>query len=264
MEITCLWPQAQKAVARLVHHLAQWLAWLLPKQRQKLKQHKHSQKEIEHKVEQARIQANLDALKDEGKGCSTSSGKYSCGRYEFHSTPSCQRPACCYLCDGALQPPCPQRTTIIPSTPHPLIASQTQVAVSVDITPHQAHQASRTSGPAQQSFSQPLNSFPAPQPSGNHPQQNLKEEPFSPVHTPAHRVPYEASHDHSTSTGDLIRYLTRDRLVTSGLTTYDDQPMNYCSWKSSFQNAITNLDLSTSEELDLLTKVSGKRVSRTS
>lgn len=34
--------------------------------------------------------------------------------------------------------------------------------------------------------------------------------------------------------------------------------MNYWAWKTSFQNAITNLDLSAAEELDLLTKYLGK------
>ena len=158
-----------------------------------------------------------------------------------------------------LHPPCPQPTNAIPSTPHPPIADQTQVAASADITPHQAPQASQTGQtPAQQSFRQHLNSFPAPQFSGNYPQQNLKQNNSSPAHTPVQRTPHGARQDPSTSTGDLIRYLARNRLVTSGLTTYDDQPMNYWAWKSSFQNAIADLDLSASEELDLLNKYLGK------
>lgn len=133
------------------------------------------------------------------------------------------------------------------------------LGVSADIMPHQVPQASQTSGaPPQQSFSQPLNSSPAPQLSGKRPQQNFKQESSSPAHPPVHRTPYGASHDHSTSTGDLIRYLAHNRLVTSGLTTYDDQPMNYWAWKTSFRNAIADLDLSAAEELDLLTKYLGK------
>lgn len=34
--------------------------------------------------------------------------------------------------------------------------------------------------------------------------------------------------------------------------------MNYWAWKTSFQNAIANLDLSAAEQLDLLTKYLGK------
>lgn len=69
---------------------------------------------------------------------------------------------------------------------------------------------------------------------------------------------YRASHDHPTTSGDLIKYLARNQLVTSGLTTYDDQPMNYWAWKVSFQNAIANLELSATEELGLLLKHLGK------
>ncbi len=46
--------------------------------------------------------------------------------------------------------------------------------------------------------------------------------------------------------------------MTSGLTAYDDQPINYWAWKTSFLNAIADLDLSAAGELDLLTKYLGK------
>ena len=125
--------------------------------------------------------------------------------------------------------------------------------------PHQDPQAFQTSGaPPQQSFSQPLNSSPAPRLNGNRPQRNPNLDSSLPMHPPVHGAHHGASHDHSTSSGDLIRYLARNHLVTSGLTVYDDQPMNYWGWKTTFQNAIAGLDLSAAEELDLLTKYLGK------
>ncbi|RXN30203.1 hypothetical protein ROHU_017834 [Labeo rohita] len=97
--------------------------------------------------------------------------------------------------------------------------------------------------------------FPTPHPlnhSGSSSQKNIKPDPSSPACT------HGASHDHSTFTGDLIKYLARSSLVTSGLTAYDDQPMNYWAWKTSFLNAIADLDLSAAGELDLLAKYLGK------
>lgn len=133
---------------------------------------------------------------------------------------------------------CLQPTEGTPSTPHPLNDSQTQADAS-DAIMHPY-------------FS------PAPQPSGPPPRQSFKQYSPSPAHPPVSETPYRASHDQSTTTIDLIKYLARNRLVTSGLTTYDDQPMNYWAWKTSFQNAIANLDLSAAEELDLLNKYLGK------
>ncbi|RXN36772.1 hypothetical protein ROHU_002657 [Labeo rohita] len=97
--------------------------------------------------------------------------------------------------------------------------------------------------------------FPTPHPlnhSGSSSQKNIKPDPSSPACT------HGASHDHSTFTGDLIKYLARSSLVTSGLTAYDDQPMNCWAWKTSFLNAIADLDLSAAGELDLLAKYLGK------
>lgn len=49
--------------------------------------------------------------------------------------------------------------------------------------------------------------------------------------------------------------------MNSGLHQFDDRPESYWSWKSSFVNAIVELNLTASEELDLLTKWLGKESS---
>ena len=251
----------------------------------------HSQKEIELKVEQARIQANLDALKEEkekdaaiAEANTLVAGLQDMGfevrseaNSQVHQSVKDERVAAyvsaqASLCSRGLSvergndnasltlhlPPL-QPLNVIPSLAHPLNVGQTQAAAPADIKPHQLPQASQTSGaPPQQSFNQSLNFSPDPQLCGRRPQQNFKQDLSPPAHQPVHRTSYGASHDDSASTGDLIKYLARNRLVTSGLTTYDDQPMNYWAWKSSFLNAIANLDMSAAEELDLLTRYLGK------
>lgn len=61
---------------------------------------------------------------------------------------------------------------------------------------------------------------------------------------------------------DFVKYLTRRWLVTTGLNQFDDQPDSFRVWQSPFLNAIKGLDLSDSEELDLLTKWLGKESSQ--
>lgn len=53
---------------------------------------------------------------------------------------------------------------------------------------------------------------------------------------------------------DLAKYLARRELITAGLTKFNDKPENYWAWKSTFSNAIEDLELKPSEELDLLIK----------
>ncbi|KAL1267084.1 hypothetical protein QQF64_002759 [Cirrhinus molitorella] len=63
---------------------------------------------------------------------------------------------------------------------------------------------------------------------------------------------------HDAATLDLAKFLARNQLVTSGLNKFDDRPENYLAWKSSFLNAIKNLDLSAGEEFDLLIRWLGR------
>ncbi|KAF4113652.1 hypothetical protein G5714_006197 [Onychostoma macrolepis] len=207
----------------------------------------HTQKEL--KVEQARVQANLDALNDEkekdaaiAEANALMAGLQDMG-FEVCSKAGSQVPqsvkdqrVAAYvsvqasLCSKGLSvrrgsdyasptlhPPHSQPNDTSFSTPHPLSASQNQAAASADIMTHQVHQAPQTSGaPLQQSYNQALNSCPVLQRGGSHSQQNVKAETSPSAHTHAHKTPYGASYDHSTSTGDLIKYLARSSLVTSG------------------------------------------------
>ena len=62
--------------------------------------------------------------------------------------------------------------------------------------------------------------------------------------------------DGIAETSDVARYLAwRDLILyNSDPTNFIDCPVNYWVWKSSFLNAIDRLNLSASEELDLLIK----------
>ncbi|KAL6487592.1 hypothetical protein MHYP_G00042180 [Metynnis hypsauchen] len=72
------------------------------------------------------------------------------------------------------------------------------------------------------------------------------------------RVPDHGDYQSFNLTSDLAKFLARSCLVTSGLTSFDDQPINYWAWRASFKSAIAGLDLSAAEELDLLVKYLGK------
>lgn len=56
------------------------------------------------------------------------------------------------------------------------------------------------------------------------------------------------------ATIDFAKFFARRELVTKGLVKFSDRPENYRAWRSSYQNVIRDLDLSCSEELDLLLK----------
>lgn len=60
---------------------------------------------------------------------------------------------------------------------------------------------------------------------------------------------------------DFAKYLARRELVNTGLTKFDDCPESFRAWESSFFNATRGLDLTDSEELDLLIKWLGKESS---
>lgn len=60
---------------------------------------------------------------------------------------------------------------------------------------------------------------------------------------------------------DFAKYLARRELVTTGLNIFDDKPESFRAWQSSFFNATQGLELTASEELDLLIKWLGKESS---
>lgn len=74
--------------------------------------------------------------------------------------------------------------------------------------------------------------------------------------TPSH-TPHHAQKDQANM-NDFVRYLARRELVTTGLIQFNDQPYSYKAWKRSFRNTVRGLDLSSSEEMDLLVKWLGK------
>ncbi|ROL51138.1 hypothetical protein DPX16_12047 [Anabarilius grahami] len=183
----------------------------------------HTKKEIELKVEQARVQANLDALNDEkekdaaiAEANALVAGLQDMG-FEVCSKASNQVPQSvkdqrvtayvsvqASLCSRdlsvrrgsdyappTLHSPHSQLNDASFSTPHPLSASQNQVAASADIMPHEVHEAPQTSGaPLQQSYNQVLNYSPVLQPGGSRLQQNVKVNPSPPARKHAHKTPY--------------------------------------------------------------------------
>lgn len=60
---------------------------------------------------------------------------------------------------------------------------------------------------------------------------------------------------------NMAKYLARKELVNTGLSHFDDRPESYRAWKSAFSNTIKDLDLTASEQLDMLSKWLGKESS---
>lgn len=73
-----------------------------------------------------------------------------------------------------------------------------------------------------------------------------------PVSTPQ----TQAAHSHEIS--DLVRFITRREIISTGLLQFDDKPENYRSWRASFRNTVTGLNLTEKEEIDLLVKWLGR------
>ncbi|KAK2838870.1 hypothetical protein Q7C36_013684 [Tachysurus vachellii] len=63
----------------------------------------------------------------------------------------------------------------------------------------------------------------------------------------------------TSTVNDMAKYLMKHELMSATLQTFDDDPQNYRSWKSSFLNVIKDLSLSPKEELDLLVKWLGPK-----
>ncbi|XP_071986245.1 uncharacterized protein [Engystomops pustulosus] len=52
----------------------------------------------------------------------------------------------------------------------------------------------------------------------------------------------------------FLKFFARRELLTKGLSKFNDRPESYRAWRASFRNATAGLDLSASEEVDLLVK----------
>lgn len=57
---------------------------------------------------------------------------------------------------------------------------------------------------------------------------------------------------------EFVKFLARRELVTTGLSQFNNRPESFRAWQSLFLNTTKYLDISPSEELDLLTKWLGK------
>ncbi|XP_067273612.1 uncharacterized protein [Pseudorasbora parva] len=53
---------------------------------------------------------------------------------------------------------------------------------------------------------------------------------------------------------DVVKFIARRELVSTGLTQFNDHPETFRAWRASFINATKDLNLSPSEEMDLLVK----------
>lgn len=57
---------------------------------------------------------------------------------------------------------------------------------------------------------------------------------------------------------EFVRYFACREIVAMGLLQFNDKPQNYRAWKRSFEKTVRGLDLTASEEMDLLIKWLGK------
>ncbi|XP_061136930.1 uncharacterized protein LOC133155543 [Syngnathus typhle] len=73
----------------------------------------------------------------------------------------------------------------------------------------------------------------------------------SSYHLPSSQTSHRSLCD-QTKMADFARYLARRELVSTSLIKFDDQPCSYRAWKQSFLNAIKDLNLTPSEQMDLL------------
>lgn len=68
------------------------------------------------------------------------------------------------------------------------------------------------------------------------------------------RASLQPNTDDRSGMSEIAKYLVHRELVNASLIKFNDRPENFWAWKSSFLNAIEGLNLTASEELDLLTK----------
>lgn len=82
---------------------------------------------------------------------------------------------------------------------------------------------------------------------------NATAQPYAPLHYAS-----QAESIKDSPMAEFVKFLARRELVTTGLSQFNDRPEGFRAWQSSFLNATKDLDISPSEELDLLTKWLGK------
>ncbi|XP_050419153.2 uncharacterized protein LOC126832434 [Patella vulgata] len=75
-------------------------------------------------------------------------------------------------------------------------------------------------------------------------------------------LPHATLNSNTTITGELSRFLLKKDLLLSRFTKFNDQPESYAVWKSGFLHIKSELQVTTSEEMDLLIKWLGLESSR--
>ncbi|XP_035995613.1 uncharacterized protein LOC110368714 isoform X1 [Fundulus heteroclitus] len=88
----------------------------------------------------------------------------------------------------------------------------------------------------------------------------VKEEPFDTPRDYVRLNSHDSHHSYPPMT-DFAKFLARRELITTGLFKFDDTPESFRAWQSSFLNATQDIDLTCSQELDLLVKWLGKESS---
>lgn len=76
--------------------------------------------------------------------------------------------------------------------------------------------------------------------------------------TPSQAGPYLGNLYAINQMSDVVKFIARRELESTGLTQFNDQPETFRAWRASFINAIKDLNLSPSEEMDLLVKWLGR------
>ncbi|XP_061877153.1 uncharacterized protein LOC133629987 [Entelurus aequoreus] len=85
-----------------------------------------------------------------------------------------------------------------------------------------------------------------------------KRQPGSNIHAPPYVPRQFPQASMSSSVESLAHYLATRDLITSGLYYFADKPEDYRAWESSFTTAVSGAHLTTTQELDLMTKWLGK------
>lgn len=246
----------------------------MPKQKP-LRRAAFAKKEIEIKMEKARLEATLDALEKEGEAQATaaeaavleaaaaslettvkhpvhlpsiqSAHERTADYVRKHSEPSDKEPGKINTKDIKLDES--MHTVQIKKSD----MQQENVPTVSKVYRPQRPPENRDSKPKQHSPERQDNQPYTP----NIQQYRAHDIPLYTTPSTARTQYYSPARYHSNDTSELAKYLVRSQLLASELTKFGDKPEDYLSWKSSFINAIESLELKAGEEMDLLIKSLG-------
>ncbi len=162
---------------------------------------------------------------------------------------------------GSKAEPLPSEETVKPHTELPVTNSVPATRLKSESCLDDAefnHMRSKRDSAQPSQFTPGLN-----HPSGNTPDdsQRRRQTHFTQSSMPPFpkesQTPQNSQQD-KTDISDFVRYFARRELVNTGLVQFNDQPESFRAWQRSFQNAVSGLNLTASEEMDLLVKWLGK------